>query len=56
MSGIKLQHDVIIEKIRDLLNGLEYGTILITVHDSRVTQIDKLEKHRIPTHVRSSVS
>jgi hypothetical protein len=27
---------------------LKYGSILITIHDSRVTQIDVLEKLRMP--------
>ena len=40
--------DLTIEKIRKLLETLEYGNLQITVHDSQVTQIDKLEKHRIP--------
>ncbi len=40
--------DLTMEKIRQLLETLEYGNLHITVHDSQVTQIDKLEKHRIP--------
>lgn len=38
----------VIEKIKALLESLEYGSIQITVHDSQITQIDKLEKHRLP--------
>ena len=37
----------ILEKIKDLLESLEYGSLHITVHDSQITQIDKLEKHRV---------
>jgi hypothetical protein len=38
----------VLEKVKVLLESLEYGTIQITVHDSQVTQIDKVEKHRLP--------
>ncbi len=38
----------IIEKIASLLEGLEFGTVQITVHDSQITQIDRLEKYRFP--------
>ncbi|WP_066366122.1 YezD family protein [Neobacillus fumarioli] len=38
----------ILEKIASLLEGLEFGTIQITVHDSQITQIDRLEKYRFP--------
>ena len=43
-------------KIKQLLESLEYGTLHITVHDSQVTQIDKLEKHRIPLRQKQAVS
>ncbi|HHW35780.1 MAG TPA: YezD family protein [Bacillales bacterium] len=36
----------VLEKIIDALEGLEFGTVQITVHDSQVTQIEKNEKHR----------
>ena len=38
----------VLEKVKILLESLEYGTLQITVHDSQVTQIDKIEKHRLP--------
>lgn len=38
----------VLEKIKSLLESLEFGTVQITVHDSQITQIDKLEKHRLP--------
>jgi hypothetical protein len=44
----------IIEKIADLLEGLEFGTIQITVHDSQITQIDRLEKYRIPQQKKTN--
>ena len=35
-----------IEKVRDVLEGLRFGSITLTVHDSRVVQIDVTEKTR----------
>ena len=35
-----------IRQIIRALDGLEYGTVLITVHDSQIVQIDRTEKHR----------
>ncbi len=47
--ALKRQIDqAVLEKVKALLESLEYGTVQITVHDSQVTQIDKLEKHRLP--------
>ncbi|WP_420489580.1 YezD family protein [Neobacillus niacini] len=43
------------EKIANLLEGLEYGTVQITVHDSQITQIDRLEKHRLPLQSKAGV-
>ncbi|RMB03945.1 hypothetical protein ATH33_0404 [Thermoactinomyces vulgaris] len=33
-------------RIQKSLEGLEYGTVVITVHDSNIVQIDRTEKHR----------
>lgn len=33
-------------KILQQVNGLEYGSVLITVHDGRIVQIDKTERKR----------
>lgn len=38
----------VMDKIASLLEGLDFGTIQITVHDSQITQIDRLEKYRFP--------
>ncbi|KZM54119.1 MULTISPECIES: YezD family protein [Aeribacillus] len=37
-----------IERIIRSLEDLEYGSVQIIVHDSRITQIEKLEKFRYP--------
>lgn len=39
-------NDAIIKEIIGVLDDLEYGHILITVHNSRIVQIDKTEKTR----------
>ncbi|MCQ6558690.1 YezD family protein [Paenibacillus mendelii] len=35
-----------LERIAGQVNGLEYGSVLITVHDGRVVQIDRTERKR----------
>ncbi|WP_308638563.1 YezD family protein [Paenibacillus silvisoli] len=35
-----------LERIASQVNGLEYGSVLITVHDGRVVQIDRTERKR----------
>jgi hypothetical protein len=44
----------VIDKIADLLEGLEFGTVQITVHDSQITQIDRLEKYRFPLQKKNN--
>ncbi|WP_409291380.1 YezD family protein [Peribacillus sp. SCS-37] len=44
----KKDDEKVLEKIRVLLEGVEFGLLQIIIHDSQVTQIDKLEKHRLP--------
>jgi hypothetical protein len=48
--------EAVMEKIASLLEGLEFGTVQITVHDSQITQIDRLEKHRLPLQNKTSVT
>jgi hypothetical protein len=45
-----------LEKIASLLEGLEFGTVQITVHDSQITQIDRLEKHRLPLRKQQTIT
>lgn len=37
-----------IERILRSLEGLEYGSIQIVVHDSQIMQIERVEKYRFP--------
>jgi hypothetical protein len=36
-----------LEKIKDLIGDLKYGSITIIVQDGKIVQIDRTEKHRI---------
>lgn len=42
----------LLEKVKVLLENLEYGTVQITVHGFQVTQIDKIEKYRLPLQAK----
>ncbi|MBB3108401.1 hypothetical protein FHS18_000429 [Paenibacillus phyllosphaerae] len=35
-----------LDRIASQVNGLEYGSVLITIHDGRVVQIDRTERKR----------
>jgi len=37
-----------IERIIRTLEGLEFGSVQIVVHDSQIMQIERVEKHRFP--------
>jgi hypothetical protein len=38
--------EVWLERIKQMLNGLEYGSVQIVVHDGKIAQIDKTERKR----------
>lgn len=42
------QNEELVVRILRALEGLEFGSVQIVVHDSQVTQIDRTEKHRFP--------
>jgi len=41
--------EIWMERIKQILNGLEYGSVQIVVHDGRIAQIDKTERKRFDT-------
>ncbi|MDD5044410.1 MAG: DUF2292 domain-containing protein [Candidatus Omnitrophica bacterium] len=45
-NGKNIVNDAIIKDISDSIHGLKYGTVMITVHDSRIVQIEVTEKNR----------
>ncbi|WP_141432360.1 DUF2292 domain-containing protein [Bacillus sp. 03113] len=52
-SKLKIDQQVI-EKIISSLEDIDFGTLQITVHDSQVTQIDKIEKYRFAVQKKVS--
>ncbi|MFT3989847.1 MAG: YezD family protein [Luteolibacter sp.] len=52
-STDRLQHDGAstewLEVVRKNVAGLRYGSVHITVHDGRVTQVESIEKTRFIT-------
>jgi hypothetical protein len=42
-------HDPNFRRIVEALRGLAYGSLVITIHNSRIVQIERTEKHRIHT-------
>ena len=39
-------NDAIVKEIFEAVDGLEFGQIQITVHDSKIVQVDKTAKKR----------
>jgi hypothetical protein len=39
-------NDAIIKDISDSIHGISYGTVLITVHNSKIVQIEVSQKSR----------
>ncbi len=48
MSNTRGIREEWLQRIVRALDGLEYGSVQIVVHDSQITQIERLEKHRFP--------
>ena len=38
----------LVSQVLTAIKGIDYGQVLITIHDSRVVQIERTEKIRIP--------
>jgi hypothetical protein len=47
------EHRKLAAEILDAIKGIKYGGVEITVHDSRVVQIDRRERFRFPTSERA---
>lgn len=37
----------VLQKVAEAIRGIRYGTVHITIHDSKVVQIEKAEKIRM---------
>jgi hypothetical protein len=42
------QNELTIDYIKSELENIDYGSVTITIHDGRITQIDTNEKKRYP--------
>lgn len=42
------QDSVILEELVQCLKNIAYGEIVVTIHDSRIVQIERREKKRFP--------
>ena len=45
-----------VDLVRDQVGSIKFGTVLITVHDSRVVQVEKNEKLRLDHPIPGSRS
>ena len=46
MKTKNIVNDAIIKNIADVVTGLEFGTITVKVHDSKIIQVEVTEKQR----------
>lgn len=42
------QDSVILEELVQCLKNIAYGEVVVTIHDSRIVQIERREKKRFP--------
>jgi len=40
------QSDRVQARIKSALKGIRYGSVILTVHDSKIVQIERIEKNR----------
>ena len=46
----------VINEVSEILKNLKFGSILITVHDGEVTQLDTTEKKRFPNIKKQQIT
>lgn len=46
MSQVVEIADVWVKRIKDQVEGLQYGTVQITIHNGQIVQIDRTERSR----------
>ncbi|MDF2922635.1 MAG: putative small protein [Paenibacillaceae bacterium] len=44
--GSPEQEDYWLERIKESLHGIDFGQVLITIHDGRIVQIERTERKR----------
>ena len=45
-----------IDEIISVLQNLQYGSVVITVHDGEITQVDTTEKKRFPLYKKNEMN
>jgi hypothetical protein len=48
--------DVTVQDLQAALTGLEFGSVVVTVHHGRIVQIERREKVRLDKHGRAQLS
>ncbi|GAA3401319.1 YezD family protein [Paenibacillus hodogayensis] len=56
MSNPVQLDDVWADRILNSVNGLEYGSVQIIVHDGKVVQIERTERRRFDSHSNNNQS
>jgi len=47
IHGRKAQPTIVVERIKDALSGLQFGTVTVVVQDGVVVQVERTEKFRV---------
>lgn len=45
-----------VNEIISILQNLQYGSVVITVHDGEITQVDTTEKKRFPLYKKNEIN
>ncbi|MBW7456392.1 YezD family protein [Paenibacillus sepulcri] len=53
-KGLELD-EVWIRQVEEQVNGLEYGSVQITVHDGRIVQIERTDRKRFENNTSGGV-
>lgn len=46
MSNLEQSNELWIERIKNNIEGLKFGTVQITIHEGKIVQIDRTERSR----------
>jgi len=55
-QGSQTVADVTAHELKEALAGLEFGSVVVTVHHGRIVQIERREKVRLDKNGRSHLS
>ena len=47
-NDCKSQDSIILEELVQCFKNIAYGEVVVTIHDSRIVQIERREKKRFP--------